>query len=163
MSEKDNPPRIVIARVGKRASLSKQTEKDQELTAGRIRRNAAALDTVVHRLEMLYGPSLQKKDLLVVARQFTQVSLDRLAKRSRDCLLCWFCENWGVLEPLLFGARSPQPRVNEFDSRNSWGTAPPDDAGIFDKVDDFDFTDFGYATFASHLAPEEGFGFGHVL
>jgi hypothetical protein len=168
MSEKDEPPRIVIARVGKRANLSKQTEKDQELTASRVRRNGAALNMVVARLEILYGPSLQKKDLLVVARRFTQVTLDRLAKRSRDCLLCWFCENWGVLEPLLFGACSPQPRVNEFDPRNSCPCAPPDDkmpdnSTLFGKVDDFDLTDFGYGSFGSALGTEGGFEFFTVL
>jgi len=48
------------------------------------------------------GKSPQKKALLEFAHQLsavTHIPIDRLAKRSRDCLLCWFCENWYLLSP----------------------------------------------------------------
>jgi hypothetical protein len=80
MSDRDGIPRIVIASVGKRQSLSKQAEKDQILTAERVRRNHLMLDQVTGRLQVISG---QKKELLVVVRHLSDainVPLDRLAK-----------------------------------------------------------------------------------
>jgi hypothetical protein len=165
MSEKDNIPRIVIARVGKRKALSKQAEKDQILICNRVRQNTPALTLITRRLEALYGPPLQKKHLLVVAQQIAGVaalSLDRLAKRSRDCLLCWFCENWPVVETLLAGCPS-QPRVMKSDPRNSCACTPEEPPEPFGKGEDLDFNDFDFSSFESPLESEEGFEFFGVL
>jgi hypothetical protein len=169
MSEKDNIPRIVIARVGKRKTLSKQAEKDQGLISARVRQNTPALTFITRRLEALYGLPLQKKDLLVVARELCGMApliLDRLAKRSRDCLLCWFCENWIVLEPLLVAGCSSQPRVENSDPRTSCACTPEEPTAVpslFEKEEDFGFNDFGFSTFESPFGSEEGFEFFGVL
>jgi hypothetical protein len=140
-----DPPLIVIPRVGKRHTLSKQAQKDQVLITDRMRQNAPFLDPVRSKLEYLCGASPQKKDLLVVARRLSgpcMVSLDRLAKRSRDCLVCWFCEHWKEIEPQLSALCDQQPRA--YDSRNSCAsTKAPHDVkptgAPFEHVDDFDF------------------------
>jgi hypothetical protein len=88
------------------------------------------------------------------------ISLDRLAKRSRDCLLCWFCENWIVIEPLLVVAEcSSQPRIGENDPRNSCACTPEEPL-VFEREEDFDF---GFAAFESHFGSEERFEFFGVL
>jgi hypothetical protein len=155
----DDVPRIVIARVGKRQSLSKQAEKDQVLTAERMRRNHQLLDRVTRRLHLISG---QKKELLVVARHLSEainVPLDRLAKRSRDCLLCWFCENWRAVESLFAGLCPLQPRVEH--PRNSCAgilqAAATEIRVPFEEFDDFDFTCFSIPAFKSSLGGEGGF------
>jgi hypothetical protein len=163
MSDKDDPPGvIVIQRVGKRMSLSKQAEKDQVLASERLRRNGASLAMVRQRLAS-YSPSLQKKELLVVAQRMPGLVLDRLAKRSRDCLICWFCENWGAIEPHLPGLRTLQPRVSDADSRNSCVCARihPEAAG--EAADDFEEGAFGFGAFESPFEIEGGFEFYDVL
>jgi hypothetical protein len=81
--------------------LTRQTVKDRLLTDERVMRNQARRTFVGKALEPHFGPIPRRKDLLVVAREFDTINLDRLAKRSRECLLCWFCENWTVIEPVL--------------------------------------------------------------
>jgi hypothetical protein len=161
MSEKDNIPRvIVIQRVGKRMTLSKQAEKDRVLTSERMRRNEACLGFVRKRLQ-LFSPNLQKKELDVVAQAVPGVSLDRLAKRSRDCLICWFCENWIAIEPHLPGLCIQQPRVSESDSRNSCAcTAEGSPAPV---ADDFDSNTFGFGEFELPFETEGAFAFFDVL
>jgi hypothetical protein len=145
----------VISRVGKRTKLSQQTEKDQILTRDRVFRNQFALPFIRKRLEQFW-PSLQKKDLLVVAQQFPGLTLDRLAKRSRDCLLCWFCEHWMAIEPILFGVGIQQPRVSEFDSRNSCVCTP--------STEELEITDdFGFGAFEFTFGSEGALEFGDVL
>jgi hypothetical protein len=160
----NDPPLIVIPRVGKRHTLSKQAQKDQGLTTDRMRQNAAYLDVIRTKLEYLCGPSPQKKDLIVVARELCgpcKVSLDRLAKRSRDCLLCWFCEHWSAIEIQFSAMCGQQPRA--YDSRNSCGTAKAsdDDSQVpapFEGVDDFDFESIFESCDVSFFGFGEGFG-----
>jgi hypothetical protein len=88
---------VVILRVGKRTKLSDQAEKDHKLINDRARKNGNLMPAVSKELELLCSQSLQKKDLIVVARTVStlcDIPLDRLAKRSRGCLICWFCEHW---------------------------------------------------------------------
>jgi hypothetical protein len=160
MSEKDSIPRFVIARVGKRTTLSKQAEKDQVLIVERIRRNQGLMDRITRRLEVI---STQKKDLLVVAHHIGQairVPLDRLAKRSRDCLFCWFCENWGTIEPIFTGLCSLQPRADC--SRNSCVSPLPvkseEAFPLGEAIDDVDvFNNFSGSGFEFTLGAEGGF------
>lgn len=109
---------IRIPRSGKRRTLSQQTQKDQELTADRIRLNKERIDSILEKLVQLCGASPQKKDLLVLAREIqaeSLIRLDRLAKRNRDCLICWFCENWRVISIYIDKLILEKP--NAFDSR----------------------------------------------
>ena len=119
-------PGITIQRTGKRQSLSQQTQKDQELTVQRLKKNEQMIPTVTHFLELVLGKSPQKKLLLSLATQLTSIThiqLDRLAKRSRDCLLCWFCENWELFLPHLSEISSPSspssPSLSQIQSTNS--------------------------------------------
>jgi hypothetical protein len=163
MFERDNPPGVtIIARVGKRQTLSKKAEKDRVLTTERLRRNESLLGFVGERLRA-YSAGLQKKELLLVAQSVDCVSLDRLAKRSRDCLLCWFCENWSMIESRLPGCPCvQQPRVVD-DSRNSCVCAESVPETAVEHFDDFDDPLFGFSSFDSPFAFEGGFELYDVL
>jgi hypothetical protein len=94
-------------------SRTKQTEKDQLETRKRIQRNEAQWCVVKPKLHYYFGTILQRKRLLAVARKIEALKLDRLAKRSRDCICCWFCENWIEIEPILPSFVTPTSQVNE--------------------------------------------------
>jgi hypothetical protein len=143
----DPPPHpvIVIPRFGKRQALSRQAERDQELIVARVRENRGTLDRVTRELEYLCGESPQKKDLLVIARRLCNKSglaLDRLAKRSKDCLLCWFCENWATLEPDFRSLCTEQ--TGAFNSRNSCQRSATGKSEQFPFPDGALFDDFGF-------------------
>jgi hypothetical protein len=90
-----------------------------------------------------------RKDLLVLARDvsdLTRLRVDRQAKRNRDCLLCWFCENWRTIEPMLPTLRKSRP--GEYDTRPKIPRFPdlePDNfLGCWDEsVDDLSYPDCG--------------------
>lgn len=47
----------------------------------------------------------KKKDALVLASELAKiinVKIDRAATRSKDGLVCWFCENWTQIQPYLY-------------------------------------------------------------
>jgi hypothetical protein len=146
----DPPPHpvVVIPRFGKRQTLSKQAERDQELIVARVRENRAALHRVTKELEYLCGESPQKKDLLVIARRLggkLGIVLDRLAKRSRDCLLCWFCENWTTVEADFRLLCAEQ--TGAFNSRNSCQRRATGREEPFPFPDGPLFDDFGFDGF----------------
>ena len=98
---------IAIPRVGKHKELTKQTQKDQFLTSERMKANQLLRPQILHSLKMIFGTPPQKKQLLDLALRISpkiNVRVDRLAKRSRDCLICWFCENWSKVSTVLIGS-----------------------------------------------------------
>jgi hypothetical protein len=89
---------------GKRTKLSDQAIEDRVLIQDRVRKNANLMPEVLKELGLLCSESLQKKDLIVIAGKVStlcNVPLDRLAKRSRDCLICWFSEHWPCIVTTL--------------------------------------------------------------
>jgi hypothetical protein len=82
--------------------------RDQPLAA-----NTAMAEIVKAALEFHCGKWSQKKDLLVVARELCnmlELKVDRQALRNGDGLICWFCENWGTIDPNLRRLKSQSPR-----------------------------------------------------
>lgn len=133
-----------IPRFGKRKSLSKQTQKDQGFTRARVKRNETQISRIMPILEILCGQNPQKKDLLVLAQEIENhqsIQLDRLAKRSKDCLICWFCENWDAISSKLNELCATRPR--SYDSRNSC-VAPAADQKVPSISDNFYFDSFNF-------------------
>jgi formate hydrogenlyase subunit 6/NADH:ubiquinone oxidoreductase subunit I len=61
----------------------------------RRRKNAALFDRMTLMLSHLTDGKPTKQALLLLAERIaanTHVKIDRGAKRSKDCLICWFCE-----------------------------------------------------------------------
>jgi hypothetical protein len=81
--------------------LTQQTVRDHILIQKRVQQNAAIWRAIEMRLKHYFGPALRRNDLLAAALKIKTLKLDRLAKRSRICICCWFCEHWSEIEPML--------------------------------------------------------------
>lgn len=85
---------IIIKRKPRRPSIP-QTESDRNHAIERRRNNAALFDRMTEILTQVVGGKLTKQALMKVAQQVAdqkQATIDRRAKRMKDCLICWFCE-----------------------------------------------------------------------
>jgi hypothetical protein len=105
---------VQIQRNGKRRLVSEQTQRDSIRLSERIRRNAGRIRVVESCLEQAYGRMSMSNlaslaDRCVNACQ-NSIALDRLAKRSRPALFCWFCENWSVIWPVLLQQQTGPPQ-----------------------------------------------------
>lgn len=136
------PKQIVISitRTGKSKNFSRQTQLDQAMTFKRVKKNESLLPEVVNQLEAILGKSPKKKTLLKFANSLsmvTHISLDRLAKRSRDCLLCWFCENWHLFPIKSINTSTTFPEgLNNSQKRDSFTTFS-NNSTVIDSVSDF--------------------------
>lgn len=109
---------IRIPRTAKRNTISVQTERDEARINERVRRNAAPLRVIEPLLARICGkPTIA--GLIGIADHCLRetglpIRLDRLARRSRIALLCWFCENWGqISEPLMKQFSINLPRTGD--------------------------------------------------
>jgi hypothetical protein len=76
------------------------------------------LPDVEPKLEYYCGRCPLKKDLMSLADDVcarTGLRVDREAKRNREYLLCWFCENWRTIQPMLH--RLEKSGAGEYDTR----------------------------------------------
>jgi hypothetical protein len=86
---------ITIKRKPHRNSL-RQTEIDHHDATIRRRNNGALFDQMTRVLTQALDGKCRLPELLRFARRIADqqhVKIDRLAKRLKDCLICWFCEH----------------------------------------------------------------------
>lgn len=82
-------------------NLLTQQEKDDIHMAERMARNREMFDTIRMNLTDMFGKRFSKENLLKLARAVSsryRIPLDRLAKRVTNILICWFCENWTIIQ-----------------------------------------------------------------
>lgn len=97
-------PVFVIQRVGKRNDLSEQAIQEQAQTNSRIRRCGPRLNMVNKYFESRFAPKISFKDLKHIADQvIKKISLhvDRISKRNKVAMQCWFVEHWDIIKPIL--------------------------------------------------------------
>jgi hypothetical protein len=99
----------------KRRHVSEQTQRDNVRLNDRLRRNTARMTTVEQTLSQ-FGGRRTMMELLCVAHHCVvalngAVQIDRLARRSRLALMCWFCENWPVVWEHVFHFYGAQPQI----------------------------------------------------
>jgi hypothetical protein len=100
------PPFVTrIPRSGKHRNVSEQTTRDNERLVERMRRCAATFQSIERILDGVAGKRTMSQ-LITVAdecalRDPSLLPPDRLARRSRSGLLCWFCENWAAVSPFV--------------------------------------------------------------
>jgi hypothetical protein len=100
------PPVVVrIPRTGKRMTVSEQTQRDSARILERVRRNEQSMRIIEDVLARVVAKR-KKRDLLPLAEECVRAScgrlaIDRLARRNRRALICWFCENWGTVSEFL--------------------------------------------------------------
>jgi hypothetical protein len=94
-------PVIRIQRTGKRRSISEQTQRDSARLNERIRHNAALFPLVEMTLDRVFKKQ-RRSELIDLAEKCAHVNgavhpIDRIARRHRPGLICWFCENWSAI------------------------------------------------------------------
>ena len=95
---------IVIPTQSLKRNPSKQTIMEQEELNIRIKLNKERYDLVSNFLNRICGGKLHLKEAVSLATSLSQVigcKLDRKAKRYKPGIICWFCENWERVFPLL--------------------------------------------------------------
>lgn len=71
------------------------------------------MDLVTAYLENMFGHHLTTMFLLDLAADLEKkinIEVDRLARRNRQALLCWFAENWEKIQPLIVDQRKEKIR-----------------------------------------------------
>lgn len=83
---------------------SQQSIRDHEKIVRRMKSVGVLPDFILAYLEKTYNKHLTTASLLMLANTAVyslNLPIDRLAKRNRQALLCWFAEHWNVIYPLL--------------------------------------------------------------
>jgi hypothetical protein len=100
--------RTVIYRSSAARASTAQTERDNAELLARMKRAAASYRTVERFLECKVGPRLTREKLFALAdrlyaQQIVDDPPDRLCRRKKEALICWFCERFaqvlGRLDP----------------------------------------------------------------
>lgn len=97
-------PIFVIQRTGKRTQLSKRTMHEQEVVNSRMKKAGGNFQLISNQLNSIYGKILSFNDLMFIAdsaTKKTQIKIDRISKRSKSALICWFCEHWENIKNIL--------------------------------------------------------------
>jgi hypothetical protein len=90
------PREIVIVQSKPRRPPLAQTRIDQDQCIERRRCNAALYDRMTQILNAVLGGKVTKQHLMELAVKIAAakgIKIDRGAKRLKDGLICWFCEN----------------------------------------------------------------------
>lgn len=92
--------------VNKHYRTTAKSIKDYERLRIRIGKIGVKMDIVTAYLENMFGQHATAMILLhqaAIIEKNLSIEIDRLAKRNRQALLCWFAENWDQILPFLNG------------------------------------------------------------
>lgn len=81
-----------------------QAQRDNERIEKRKLKNGMKTEYIYAYFNRLIGSHVTFPLLLNFAKIFSQdlqLNIDRLAKRNRSALLCWYAENWENIKPAL--------------------------------------------------------------
>jgi hypothetical protein len=90
------PGKVVIIQKKPRPQPLAQTQIDHDRCIERRRCNAAVYDRMAQILNAVLGGKATKQNLMDLAEKIAaqkQIKIDRAAKRIKEGLICWFCEN----------------------------------------------------------------------
>jgi hypothetical protein len=124
---------FVIYRSAPRRRVRPDREAEIERANARRRGVAEKFDIVANRLRQLLNGRFTKQALLGFADQIgglRGVKVDRAARRVKDSLICWFCENfYDVIVGGMIVARIPRPAERpamvltfDMDEEEQWTT-----------------------------------------
>jgi hypothetical protein len=96
----EHEPMIVHCK-SKPQQLTAQTIRDGNTVAMRRHRVGEQYNQMERQLCRLFGSNVTRKTLLTFAdlllkEGLVRNPLDRLARRTKEALICWFCENAGL-------------------------------------------------------------------
>lgn len=93
-----------------------QSIRDHEKIVKRMDNAGVKFDFVAAYFEKIIGPRYTVSSMLEIASNLANnmhLKIDRLAKRNRSALLCWFAEHWVLLSPhLLLADNGSCPSIN---------------------------------------------------
>ena len=93
-------PIVVIKRVGKRTELSDRAIHEQEQVNNRIKNAGSLFEIVTKELKNIFHKNLnfpELRNIADMAIKGTDLKVDRLSKRNKNAMICWFCENWETI------------------------------------------------------------------
>ncbi|EAY03545.1 hypothetical protein TVAG_041970 [Trichomonas vaginalis G3] len=104
ISERTQRDIIKARSINKHRRTTSQAIRDHEQLMNRISKLGIKVDYVSAYLDYLYGTHATVFMLLPQAEEMEkklQIEVDRLARRSKQALICWYAENWEVIYPYI--------------------------------------------------------------
>jgi hypothetical protein len=94
----ETPGQIVVHHISKPRTLSAQTCRDDKTLANRRKRVGEQYNHMEQILERVIGPLVTRAKLFAAAALLCKYGIvqrgpDRLCRRKKEALICWFCEN----------------------------------------------------------------------
>lgn len=81
-----------------------QSIRDYEEVKKRVFETGIKMDLISEYLDKVFGVHVTALSLVDNACKLSQqlgLRVDRLAKRNRSAMLCWYAEHWDLIRPLL--------------------------------------------------------------
>lgn len=83
---------------------NKQSQRDYDDVQKRIVKAGVQMNHVSRYIEKIFGCYVTSSFLINIAgivSSKNNIKIDRLARRNRSALLCWFAENWTHVYPVI--------------------------------------------------------------
>ena len=140
---------IIVKRGSGSRNPCKQTLIEQENLNKRIKRNQPLYSEVQRFLDRFFGGNFHLKEAVALASNictYSSAKLDRIAKRHKPAIICWFCENWQSIVPYLLKMKG----IKLPDEENSTAVSPEpqsieDVASTFFDASDKENFEFEYS------------------
>jgi hypothetical protein len=114
----ENGKIVIIRQKPYRPSLE-QTQRDHDRCQERRRNHGSVFDQMARTLPKVFGENPTKSKLMEFAQSIAAekgLTIDRGAKRMKDGLICWFCENAPhLLVENTFESSNASPIPDHFD------------------------------------------------
>lgn len=104
--EFENPELSLVSR--NKEPKSAQAKRDLNRIKRRIEANSPMLKQITDQFVKYIGENITLESLMFLAKTLEEkanIEIDRLAKRRRAALICWYVENWDMIRPLLKSER----------------------------------------------------------
>ena len=107
-------------------TATSQTIKDRKLIAERVQKNQLYYNKMEQALGVVLNRKTRKDDLLAYAKRIIAANglkIERLIKRSKPVLICWFCEHMDLV-PLLSHLIHKQEMVEKYGPAEAFNSSP---------------------------------------
>lgn len=106
MQRNKNYVKLIVSTrpLNKHKRKTAQSVRDHEKIKKRLEYNGIMPDYISAYLEKSIGRHISSTSLLSLASDIEyefNLKIDRLARRNRQALLCWFAENWNIILPAI--------------------------------------------------------------
>lgn len=105
----------IITKFRSQKRKSAQSIRDNKKVKGRVKMNGENFEYVSNYFVKFFGSYVTIALLTVLAKfiiKKRRLKIDRLSRRNRSALLCWYAENWDVIHPILKDHRTKEKIKN---------------------------------------------------